>query len=109
MSAAGVASVAAAGEASVTTARVTTADGETAVTTARVTTVTTAGVTTVSAAGVARVAAGVAFLSLVVLSDLDGLLDVVEFDADDPLLGHAVDGGGDSVVAGDSVSVAVAG
>lgn len=69
---------------------------------------TAGGVATVTAGVVAAVSAGVSFLSLVVLSDLDGLLDVVELDADDPLLGHAVHGGGSAVVRRDvSVSVAV--
>lgn len=78
---------------------------------ARVATVTAARVTTVTAAVIASVATSVAarvvLLFLVVLSDLDGLLDVIELDSDDPVVGHAVDGGGGAVV-GWQVTVAVA-
>lgn len=82
-----------------------------AVSTARVA-VSTTGVA-VSTAGVAAgvaavVAAGVASLSLVVLSHLETLLDVAELDADDPVVRHAVDGRGRSVVRRHSVAMAVA-
>lgn len=63
--------------------------------------VSTAGVSTAIAgvAGVATtVATSVTFLSLVVLSDLDALLEGFEFDSYDPLMGHAVDGSGGTVV-----------
>lgn len=61
----------------------------------------TAGVST-AIAGVARVATtvatGVTFISLVVLSDLDTLLEGFEFDSYDPLMGHTVDGSRGAVV-----------
>lgn len=60
----------------------------------------TAGVSTAIAgvAGVATTIATVTFLSLVVLSDLDALLEGFEFDSYDPLMGHTVDGSGGAVV-----------
>lgn len=67
---------------------------------------TTRGVSTVTT-GVVAVSTGVNFLSLVVLSDLDSLLDVVEFNANNLLAGDTVYGGGDSVLGGDAVSVSV--
>lgn len=96
-----------AGESTVTTAGVTTA-GVTTVTTAGVA---TAGVTTVSAAGVSgvttSVTAGVTFLSLVVLGYLETLLNVVQLDTDDPVVGDTVHWGRGSIVRGDSVTVSV--
>lgn len=68
--------------------------------------VSTAGVSGQTA--VAAVSAGVTLFSLVVLGDLDTLLDVVEFNANDPFVGYAVHGGGSTVVGGDTVSVTVA-
>lgn len=61
--------------------------------------VATAGwVASVSTGIVAAVTAGVSLLNLVVLSDLDGLLDVVEFNTNDPLIGDAVHGGRGTVL-----------
>jgi hypothetical protein len=66
----------------------------------------------VTAAGVARAAgvtagitAGVIFLSLVVLGDLETLLDVVQLDPYDPVVGDAVDRRGGTVVRGHSMTV----
>lgn len=87
MSAAGESTVSAAGETTVTTAGVST------VTTARVTTGVTASVTT-----------GVTFLGLVVLGYLDALLDVVQLNADDSFMGHAVNRSGSAVVGRDTVT-----
>lgn len=75
-------------------------------------TVTTAGValTTAGVAGVSTSVAGqVTFLSLVVLSDLDTLLDVVEFNADDSVLRYTVDGGRWAIVRRDAVVTVGAG
>lgn len=72
----------------------------------------TGRVASVSTGVVAAVTAGVCLLSLVVLSDLDGLLDMVEFNANDSLLRYAVHGGRGAIVRRNvsmSVSVAEAG
>lgn len=76
-------------------------------TTGRVSTVTTGGVSALTTGVVAAVSAGVNFLSLVVLGDLDSLLDVVEFNANDLLAGDTVYGGGGAVVGRDAVSMSV--
>lgn len=81
--------------AGVTTAGVTTAGVPTAG-------VTTAGVATLTTR-VTRVAWRVTFLSLVVLRHLDSLLEVLELNAYDPLVGYTVDWGRGSVVRWDSV------
>lgn len=85
--------------------------GESSVTTARVSTVTTAGVAAVTAARVAGVAAGVTarvtLLSLVVLSYLQTLLDVLEFDTNDSVLRDTVYWRGGTVVGGQAVTVSV--
>lgn len=68
---------------------------------------TAAGVT--RDARVARVTTGiatsVAFFSLVILGDLDSLLEMLQFDADDSVVGYAVDRSGGPVVGRDAVSV----
>lgn len=68
---------------------------------------TTTAWVSVTAAGVARVttsvATGVAFFGLVVLSDLDGLLDMVELNAYDSVLRNTVDWGRGTVVGRDAV------